>query len=573
MEINVVDNAPTEIWQVDVGGQIYEANFEELAQWIADGSLLPQDKVRRGNLRWIEAQKVPLLHGFFNAKELGVAPPPVVVTTTTIQPTQQSEFDPAKSSVPSQAAAFSNTRRAVPDQRPVETDMSQTGKAMTGFCLVHIETPPKYFCEGCANMFCGECPQAYGGTVRICPMCGAMCRSIEEMVEKEQKTVTLQAAGEEGFGLIDFGRALVYPLKFRASFFFGAVFYLVVSVGEHASSLGGRWLISGSIMCWMLANMLTFGILAQTVENMLQGKTGQNFMPGFDDFTLWDDVIHPLFLSVSTYLVSFGAFAALCLIMAYLVVSSATSDLDVLKNKNVVPFVAPELQADYGSAKTGKEQIDLVKETMRQNSDYMQQQREFAEGQANGESGNSVDGQPGNAPPPVIDEEEQFQRMNETIERTRAQQLESTIGEQSEGRPAGFDNLYRLVAGWGGPFIILALITIIWGIFYFPAALIVAAYTRNLGSVMNPLIGLDTIRRLGGDYFKILFFGFVLMIIGAVINMILKIILMPFDLPRLGNLAAVAVGSVFTFYLSIVFAVLIGFALYKNLNSFKFYGN
>jgi hypothetical protein len=573
MEINVVGNAPTEIWQVDVGGQFYEANFEELAQWITEGSLLPQDKVRRGNLRWIEAQKVPLLHGFFNARELGIAPPPVVVTTTTIQPTPQAEFNPTKPSVESQVAPFSNDQQAFSDHRPVATETKLTADAPTGFCLVHIETPPKYSCEGCANVFCGECPQAYGGTVRICPMCGAMCKSITELIEKEQKAVALRTAGEEGFGLVDFGRALVYPLKFRVSFFFGAVFYLVVSVGEHASSLGGRWLISGSIMCWMLANMLTFGILAQTVENMLQGKTGQNFMPGFDDFTLWDDVIHPLFLSVSTYLVSFGAFATLCLIMAYLVVSSATSDLDALKNKNVVPFVAPELQADYGSAKTGKEQIDLVKETMRQNSDYMQQQRELAEGEANGERGRSLDGQAGNASPPVLDEEKQFQQMNEMIERTRAQQLESTIGEQTDGRPAGLNNLYGLVAGWGGPFIILALITLIWGIFYFPAALIVAAYTRNLGSVMNPLIGLDSVRRLGGDYFKILFFGFVLTVIGTIINSILNIVFMPFDLPRLGNLAAVAVGSVFTFYLSIVFAVLIGFALYKNLNSFKLYGN
>ena len=49
----------SELWQAEVNGQIYEASFEELAQWIQEGALLPQDKVRRGNLRWIEAQKVP----------------------------------------------------------------------------------------------------------------------------------------------------------------------------------------------------------------------------------------------------------------------------------------------------------------------------------------------------------------------------------------------------------------------------------------------------------------------------------------------------------------------------------
>ena len=54
-----------EIWQTDQGGQIFETNFEELTNWIADGTLLPQDRIRRGNLRWIEAGKVPSLPDFY----------------------------------------------------------------------------------------------------------------------------------------------------------------------------------------------------------------------------------------------------------------------------------------------------------------------------------------------------------------------------------------------------------------------------------------------------------------------------------------------------------------------------
>ena len=75
-----------EIWQVDAGGQIYEANFEAMAHWIFEGSLLPQDLVKRGNLRWIEARKVPALLNFFNAKEQGM-PLPVFATTTDGQAT------------------------------------------------------------------------------------------------------------------------------------------------------------------------------------------------------------------------------------------------------------------------------------------------------------------------------------------------------------------------------------------------------------------------------------------------------------------------------------------------------
>ena len=64
-----------EIWQVEVGGQVYEAPFAELGDWIGEGSLHPTDKVRKGNLRWIEARRVPLLVPFFNAKEKGLPMP------------------------------------------------------------------------------------------------------------------------------------------------------------------------------------------------------------------------------------------------------------------------------------------------------------------------------------------------------------------------------------------------------------------------------------------------------------------------------------------------------------------
>ena len=61
----------------------------------------------------------------------------------------------------------------------------------------------------------------------------------------------------------------------------------------------------------MLANTLTFGILANTVRNMAQGKLGLNFMPSFEEFSLWDDVMHPFFLSIGVYISSFGPIIAL----------------------------------------------------------------------------------------------------------------------------------------------------------------------------------------------------------------------------------------------------------------------
>ena len=75
------EDTRNEIWQVEVGGTIYEAALAELPEWIGEGSLQPADKVRKGNLRWIEARKVPALLPFFNARERG-EPMPVVQTIT-----------------------------------------------------------------------------------------------------------------------------------------------------------------------------------------------------------------------------------------------------------------------------------------------------------------------------------------------------------------------------------------------------------------------------------------------------------------------------------------------------------
>src|SRR5690349_10376167 len=94
-----------EVWQVDVNGTIYEAPFFEFGDWIGGGSLLPEDKVRKGNLRWIEARKVPALVPFFNAREKGEAMP--VMVTATI-----AEAPPAEMPLTAAAVEFTQPTQA-----------------------------------------------------------------------------------------------------------------------------------------------------------------------------------------------------------------------------------------------------------------------------------------------------------------------------------------------------------------------------------------------------------------------------------------------------------------------------
>jgi hypothetical protein len=173
-------------------------------------------------------------------------------------------------------------------------------------CIIHPEKEPAYYCDGCANLFCKKCPTAYGGTVKVCPMCGAMCKSLTDALAEQQKAVQYRHDMAEGFGFDDFGKALAYPFKFKTSLIAGAIMFMFATLGQSAAGVGGIFMIAAAIFCWMLSNMLTFGVLANTVNNMTQGRLDENFMPSFDDFNLWDDVVHPFFLSIAAYISSFG---------------------------------------------------------------------------------------------------------------------------------------------------------------------------------------------------------------------------------------------------------------------------
>ena len=106
----------SETWQVDVNGEIYQADFAELTTWVQEGALLSADKVRRGNLRWIEAGKVPVLTSFFNAKASGEPPPQISVTETKV---------PVEETPVPISETFSNLQPVEPAPPPMVQDVSR----------------------------------------------------------------------------------------------------------------------------------------------------------------------------------------------------------------------------------------------------------------------------------------------------------------------------------------------------------------------------------------------------------------------------------------------------------------
>jgi hypothetical protein len=550
------DTTSNEVWQVDVNGRVYEAPFSELADWIAEGSLLAEDKVRRGNLRWIEARKVPTLVPFFNAKAAGSPMPPVISTTV------------AETAITAEPASTSLNSPVIPETERLGTvdvtaDRPVIAAAAPGtvtvdpnVCANHQSRPSTFLCETCDLSLCRDCIKTFGSSVLLCSACGGLAKPKKQVAAEQQTTEFRTAAITKGFGFGDFGEALAYPFKFKISLFFGALMYMFFSVGKLGAAMGGMYMIAAAIFAYMLANMLTFGILANTVDNFAQGKIGANFMPSFDDFSLWDDVVHPFFLYIGALIASFGPFILVFALGSWMVIHSLTSQAAAIKTQVEHTPGTP----DYTGIKDTMDQSEQVKKILSNSNSINQQRLDQEKTIENGE-----------APKPAIDDqhEEDIQRVNQMMAENQKKQLESVVGKSAETRAKEQEQFVNGILRLAAPLVVIGFITFLWGAFYFPAAATVAGYTRSFAETLNPLVGLDTIKRLGLDYVKILLMGLVLIIFSAVFSFVLALVFSPFDLPGMGNVPARALGSVLEFYIWVVFSCILGFAIFKASDRLK----
>jgi hypothetical protein len=169
----------------------------------------------------------------------------------------------------------------------------------------------------------------------------------------------------------------------------------------------------------------------------------------------------------------------------------------------------------------------------------------------------------GEVPAAVNHEEEDFRKLNDLIADQRRQSLESAIGKTPETQEKEFAGMVSGLLKLAAPLVIFGLLSLLWGLFYFPAACAVAGYTRSFVATINPLVGMDTIKRLGLDYVKILFMSLLIVVASGVVSAVLGVMFAVFNMPGVGNLPAKAMGSLFGFYLWIVFSCTLGFAIYK----------
>ncbi len=471
-------SAQPEVWRVSTVEGIFETDLETLKQWIVEGCVLPTDKISKGNLSWIEAGRVPKLKGAFNGEPAAV-PEPV---NTSYEAFVESN------------SAYSNPNLSTAYVEP----RGVPGPPSTNVCHNHPEANPDYVCRMCGALFCKDCPKFVSGKVPVCPLCGDLCREYRVVAEKTARA-EFQSSG---FGMEDFVRAISYPLQHKVALAGGALIYAFLLFA------GFR----GSVVAWIVL----FGCISHVISQVSWGRLNRSFMPDFSEFSVWDDLVVPVFLGVGIMIVSWGPVIALLLALMFGVLSSGS--------------VQP-------SAVTGGDQAaqSLTQEDLAVLTDP-------------------------EADPAKLEE------ANKKLQATRpgaqiAQEAEKSKAEASDPTGALRDLLPYLGAGMS--IVLLFVLLLGWAVFYYPMALTVAGYTQSFGSVLNPLVGLDTIRRMGTTYFKAFAMVMLVQIIALVVGAIISVVTSPFTLPFMGNLVGNFINATFTFYFNLVVACILGLSLFK----------
>src|SRR5687767_3090600 len=124
-------SAQVELWRVSTVEGTFETDLETLKQWIAEGCVLPTDKVSKGNLNWIDAGRAPMLRAAFNGEP--VVTPPKLASAPPIQPVSQVDR-PMDHAEPFHS----------PDEAPPPSTQVANTAAPSNVCYNHPEEPTRY---------------------------------------------------------------------------------------------------------------------------------------------------------------------------------------------------------------------------------------------------------------------------------------------------------------------------------------------------------------------------------------------------------------------------------------------
>ena len=498
-------SAQPEVWRVSTIEGIFETDLETLKQWISEGCVLPTDKVSKGTLNWIDAGRAPMLRAAFSGDFTPQPPPEPVYPEATGGWQVPPRFDGMSSAGPTPESR-SDTQPPSSESTSYESTSDTPPPISDGFssstntCRNHPESAAHFICRMCNATWCETCPRFVSGSkIPLCPSCGDLCKVYKEVTNKAAQS-EFQASG---FGLADFGRAIRYPFQHKAALFGGALVYGFLLLA------GFR----GTVVAWMIM----FGCISHVISQVSWGRLNRSFMPDFSEFSPWDDLVMPLFLGIGITIVTWGPIIALVIALLFGVMSGPGAP-------KIVP--GQEMAAGQDSGPTPDELAPLTDP---------------------------------NADPKEL--EEANKKLNNL--QPGSQIAQEAKRSQEENEPGAAVSMLLPYLGAGILLLVLILLCLGWAFFYYPMALTVAGYTQSFGSVINPLVGLDTIRRMGLTYFKAFGMVVVVQVVALIASVIISFVTSPFNLPFVGNLPANFINGTATFYFNLVIACVLGLSLYK----------
>ncbi len=524
-----------EIWQVDVNGQIYEAPLGEFRNWILEGAIAPTDKVRRGNLRWLEAGKVPLLFGVFQMRSQGVQPT-YVDASQPIQAVEETQVSKTLE-LPNlhNSADFSdlNSGTRIAKHEVVAVNIAANnawGQNVSGshvkqnVCSIHNDTEPFYVCSSCSNLFCKTCPKNYS-SVRICPTCGEMCKPLMEVTQKADRQMTVSHDMQKGFGIGDLATALQYPFKRPVTLFVGGLLTSLLGIGLYlgfVSSMFGMIQTGAAaiLVCGIFYISLVYGSSFKVINLVTYGDYDDGFSLKNDDFSFFDNILHPAFLGLATFAVTWLPMLVVVIFAIWSISSS------VQQPTNSQFQITNEQNSKAGSVISEEEsqhQINL---------------------QALVDANNPVE------------QQEALRKLNSAEAGLRGASVPDLNPKISE---AAVTQAVKKAM----PFLLAFILAALWGFLYFPLSLMVAGYTDSVGSTLNPLVGLGTAGAMGFNYFKAFCFYFLLLLIVGSVYRILGFALSPFS-DSSGNLPLQFFSGFVTYYLYLAIGCLLGLSMYKS---------
>jgi hypothetical protein len=330
------------------------------------------------------------------------------------------------------------------------------------------------------------------GNVSLCPLCGDLCKRVQEVQQK----VVKHRIQTSGFGLSDFSQSIAYPFRHLIALLFGAIAY--------------GFLLLGGFKTTVIAWAVLFGCIAHAINHVAVGHLHRSFLPDFSAFDLWDDLIKPAFLGLGITMVTLGPAIVLVFFLLWGMFGGSAA-------------TKPNLANTQSKMLTSQDFNELVESRDEKKSQELAAKiKALAPGQQIADQVRTMDEQPS--------------------------PLSMTLNLQQTPT--------WLIIGIG--------LSVIWAIFYFPMALAVAGYTEDFKSTINPLIGFDTMRRMGGTYVKVFLMYLVIGGVGAGVMFLVNTITAAFNMPLIGNLPAKFLNGTVTFYFNMVLACLMGLALFKS---------